>query len=98
MPAKAGTQGGASTVPWHLDPRFRGGDEEREWDPSVWFRLVAEEGGFFVNYPDFPEGWSQGDSHEEAVAQAADLLKTMVANYMAEDRTCPIHPQRMVDR
>jgi antitoxin HicB len=44
----------------------------------------AEDGGFVVNFPDFPEGWSQGGAREEALAQAADLLETMVANYMAE--------------
>jgi antitoxin HicB len=43
----------------------------------------AEEGGFIVNFPDFLEGWSQGDDRAEALAQAADLLETMVANYMA---------------
>lgn len=49
----------------------------------------AEEGGFVVNFPDFPEGWSQGDSREEALAQARDLLETMVANYMAEGWDLP---------
>jgi antitoxin HicB len=49
----------------------------------------AEEGGFIVNFPDFPEGWSQGDSRDEALMQAADLLETMVANYMAEDWDLP---------
>jgi antitoxin HicB len=49
----------------------------------------AEEGGFIVNFPDFPEGWSQGDDREEALAQAADLLETMVANYMAEGWDLP---------
>jgi antitoxin HicB len=49
----------------------------------------AEEGGFIVNFPDFPEGWSQGDTREEALSQAADLLETMVANYMAEDWDLP---------
>jgi antitoxin HicB len=49
----------------------------------------AEEGGFIVNFPDFPEGWSQGDDRAEALAQAADLLETMVANYMAEGWDLP---------
>jgi antitoxin HicB len=43
----------------------------------------AEEGGFIVNFPNFPEGWSEGDDREGALAQAADLLETIVANYMA---------------
>jgi antitoxin HicB len=49
----------------------------------------AEEGGFVVNFPDFPEGWSQGDTREQALEQAADLLETMVANYMAEGWDLP---------
>ena len=49
----------------------------------------AEEGGFNVNFPDFPEGFTQGDSLDEALAQAADLLETMVANYMAEGWDLP---------
>ncbi|MGH6677718.1 MAG: type II toxin-antitoxin system HicB family antitoxin [Bradyrhizobium sp.] len=49
----------------------------------------AEEGGFVINFPDFREGWSQGDSPDEAIAQAADLLETMVANYMAEGWDLP---------
>jgi antitoxin HicB len=40
-------------------------------------------------FPDFPEGWSEGDDREEALAQAADLLETMVANYMAEGWDLP---------
>jgi antitoxin HicB len=49
----------------------------------------AEEGGFVVSFPDFPEGWSQGDTREQALEQAADLLETMVANYMAEGWDLP---------
>ena len=49
----------------------------------------AEEGGFNVNLPDFPEGFTQGDTREEALAQAVDLLETMVANYMAEGWDLP---------
>jgi predicted RNase H-like HicB family nuclease len=43
-------------------------------------------GGFAVN---FPEGWSQGGSHDEALTQSADLLENMVASYMAEGRDLP---------
>ena len=47
-------------------------------------RLKAEEdGGYVVTFPDFGIGVTQGDNREEALAQAADLLETMVANYMA---------------
>jgi antitoxin HicB len=50
---------------------------------------AAEEGGFVVNFPDFPEGWSEGDDRDEALTQAVDLLETMVANYMAEGWDLP---------
>jgi antitoxin HicB len=63
----------------------------RSFAPLAWpVKLKpAEEGGFIVNFPDFSEGWSQGDDHDEALSQAADLLETMVANYMAEDWDLP---------
>jgi antitoxin HicB len=53
-------------------------------------RLDAEEdGGYVVTFPDFEAGVTQGDDREEALAQAADLLETMVANYMAEGWDLP---------
>jgi antitoxin HicB len=53
-------------------------------------RLDAEEdGGYVVTFPDFGIGVTQGDNREEALAQAADLLETMVANYMAEGWDLP---------
>jgi antitoxin HicB len=59
--------------------------------PLAWpVTLVpAKKGGFVVNLSDFPEGWSQGDSRDEAIGQATDLLETMVANYMAEGWDLP---------
>jgi antitoxin HicB len=49
----------------------------------------AEERGFVVTFPDFGVGATEGDTREEALAQAADLLETMVANYMAEGWDLP---------
>jgi antitoxin HicB len=43
-----------------------------------------EDGGFVVTFPDFGVGVTQGETREEALTQAADLLETMAANYMAE--------------
>jgi antitoxin HicB len=57
----------------------------------------AEEGGFNVNFPDFPEGFTQGDDLAEALAQAADLLETMVANYITEGWDLPV-PSLAQDR
>jgi antitoxin HicB len=61
-------------------------DQPLAWPVSL---EPAEEGGFVVNFPDFPEGWSQGETREEALLQAADLLETIVANYMAEGWDLP---------
>jgi antitoxin HicB len=53
-------------------------------------QLEAEgDGGYVVIFPDFGVGVTQGDSRDEALAQAADLLETMVANYMAEGWDLP---------
>ena len=53
-------------------------------------RLEAEaDGGYVATFPDFGVGATQGDSLEEALAQAADLLETMIANYMAEGWDLP---------
>jgi antitoxin HicB len=53
-------------------------------------QLEAEgDGGYVVTFPDFGVGATQGDSFDEAMAQAADLLETMVANYMAEGWELP---------
>ena len=53
-------------------------------------RLEAEaDGGYVVTFPDFGVGATQGDSLDEALAQAADLLETMIANYMAEGWDLP---------
>jgi antitoxin HicB len=48
-----------------------------------------EDGGYVVTFPDFGVGVTQGDDREEALAQAADLLETMVANYMVEGWDLP---------
>src|SRR6266566_4889625 len=50
----------------------------------------AEEGGFIVNFPDIPRGWSQGDDRAEALAQAADLLEVAVLGAMAHDEDVPL--------
>ena len=57
-----------------------------------------DDGGFIVSFPDFfferdglhlSGGWSQGDTREEALTQAADLLETIVANHLAEGWEIP---------
>jgi antitoxin HicB len=50
---------------------------------------AEEDGGHVVTFPDFGVGVTQGNDREEALVQAADLLETMVANYMAEGWDLP---------
>ena len=51
--------------------------------------IPAEEGGFIVNFPDLPNGWSQGETREEARAQAEDLLDEMILGRMAHNEDVP---------
>jgi len=50
---------------------------------------AEQDGGYVVTFADFGIGVTQGDTREEALEQAADLLETMVANYMAEGWDLP---------
>src|SRR6516162_3518992 len=56
---------------------------------SMRLNASEEEGGFIADFPNFGIGVTEGDNREEALAQAADLLETMVANYMAEGWDLP---------
>jgi antitoxin HicB len=49
----------------------------------------AEEGGFIVNFPDLPNGWSQGETRDEALARAEDLLDEMILGRMAHNEDIP---------
>ena len=51
--------------------------------------IPAEEGGFIVNFPDLPNGWSQGETRDEALAQAEDLLDEMILGRMAHNEDVP---------
>lgn len=59
--------------------------------PAAWpVNLTeAEEGGLIVNFPDMPQGWSQGETREDALNCAADLLEEMVLGAMAHSEDVP---------
>ena len=40
------------------------------------------EGGYLVQFPDFPEAITQGDDEEKALREAADCLEEVIANRM----------------
>ena len=71
----------------------------RESDPVGWpvDLIPAEEGGLIVNFPDLPNGWSQGETAADALAQAADLLDEMILGRMAHNEDIP-HPRPATDR
>lgn len=46
-------------------------------------------GSFIVNFPDLPNGWSQGETRDEALAQADDLLDEMLLGSMAHNEDVP---------
>jgi antitoxin HicB len=52
--------------------------------------IPAEEGGFIGNFPDLPNGWSQGETIEDALAQAEDLLEEMILGHMAKSEDVPV--------
>lgn len=52
------------------------------------------EGGFVVEFPDFPEAITQGDSLDEALMQAEDCLEEAIANRMELKMNIPFPSQK----
>lgn len=48
-----------------------------------------EGGGFVVSFPDVPEALTEGDTREEALAQAADALAVSMGGYVEDRRPIP---------
>lgn len=49
----------------------------------------AEEGGFFVEFPDVPEALTQGQTKEEALENALDALVTAFEFYFEDGESIP---------
>ncbi|QLB13141.1 antitoxin HicB [Bisgaardia hudsonensis] len=49
----------------------------------------ALEGGYVVTFPDIPEAITQGNTFEEAIEMAEDVLLSCVEIYFSEDRKFP---------
>ncbi|MFV0421333.1 type II toxin-antitoxin system HicB family antitoxin [Oleidesulfovibrio sp.] len=47
------------------------------------------EGGYVVTFPDFPEALSQGESFEECLINAEDVLSIVIEEYTAARRALP---------
>ena len=50
---------------------------------------IAEEGGFWVTFPDFPECMTQGDDMQEAYEMAVDALGLELVSFKQEKRKIP---------
>ena len=53
---------------------------------------TAEEGGFWVSFPDFPECFTQGETLEETYSMAVDSLGLCVSEYTSKDLPKPSLP------
>lgn len=51
---------------------------------------AAEEGGFVVTFRDIPEAITQGETEEEALAMAADVLTSAMDFYVEDRRAVPL--------
>ena len=53
------------------------------------FEPDRKAGGYVVTFPDFGYGVTQGETHEEAMEMAQDLLMLTIADYIRESRPLP---------
>ena len=61
--------------------------KNRLFYPAVFHK--AEEGGFWVSFPDFPECMTQGDSMDEAYEMAIDALGLSLSSIEGEGTDIP---------
>lgn len=54
------------------------------------FEPDREAGGYVVTFPDFGYGVTQGETDEEAMEMARDLLMLTIGDYMRESRPLPV--------
>lgn len=52
--------------------------------------LSPDTGGFVVTFPDIPEAMTQGDSYEEALEMAKDVLESSLDFYFEDERKVPL--------
>ena len=51
--------------------------------------IKEEDSTFYVNFPDFEDCFTDGDTMEEAVANAKDVLETVAFSYLKNNRPLP---------
>lgn len=55
--------------------------------PAIFHK--AEEGGFWISFPDFPECLSQGENLSEAYSMACDALGLCISDYDNDNKPLP---------
>lgn len=55
--------------------------------PAVFHK--AEEGGFWISFPDFPECFTEGDDMAQAYSMAVDALGLALTSHKAENEIIP---------
>ncbi|MFM9941547.1 MAG: type II toxin-antitoxin system HicB family antitoxin [Hyphomicrobiaceae bacterium] len=58
----------------------------------------AEEGGFIVTVPALPEVGTQGDTHEEAMANAREAIELVIEDRLARGEPIPTDVQPQLER
>lgn len=56
----------------------------------------AEEGGFTVRVPAFPEICTEGDTEDEALAMAKDAIELVIASRLERNEPIPPEPHMLV--
>lgn len=51
--------------------------------------IKEDDGIFYVNFPDFDDCFTDGDTMEEAVSNAKDVLEAVAFSYMKNNRPLP---------
>ena len=51
--------------------------------------IKEDDGVFYVNFPDFDDCFTDGDTMEEAVSNAKDVLEAVAFSYMKNNKPLP---------
>ncbi|MBS7261155.1 MAG: type II toxin-antitoxin system HicB family antitoxin [Treponema sp.] len=60
---------------------------EKYFYPAIFHK--AEEGGFWVSFPDFPECLTEGDDLSQSYEMACDALGLCITDYQKESKVLP---------
>lgn len=53
--------------------------------------IAAEDGGFVASFPQLPEAYAEGATREEALANAADVLRLSIAGRIGDGSAVPAY-------